>query len=171
MRSFSTQEVSRKIIFPQYLRSLHDPWRTEKDHLSVLKKTIRWYFLLQYHVCWVRKISYFKIFGDGKYGLLLIQKVDVRWHFLYDGIPYLLNTEKFLFWTFRRWEMRSFFFYPKSSWKDDIYAVFLSFPWYSRTWEIWFLVQRVLTLLIKMKKEKALKMMPKCGRAEGQSWC
>ena len=101
------------MIFPQYLRSLHDPWRTEKDHLSVLKKTIRWYFLLQYHVCWVRKISYFKIFGDGKYGLLLIQKVDVRWHFLYDGIPYLLNTEKFLFWTFRRWEMRSFFFIQK----------------------------------------------------------
>ena len=98
------------MIFPQYLRSLHDPWRTEKDHLSVLKKTIRWYFLLQYHVCWVRKISYFKIFRDGKYGLLLIQKVDVRWHFLYDGIPYLLNTEKFLFWTFRRWEMRSLFF-------------------------------------------------------------
>ena len=32
----------------------------------------------------------------------------------------LLITEKFLFWTFQRWEMRSFF-EPKSWWKDDIY--------------------------------------------------
>ena len=76
---------------------------------------------------------------------------------------YLLITEKFLFWTFWWWEIRSFlsqevdgkmiftgywevlvlnfsvmgntvFFQPKSWWKDDIYLVFLSFPWYSRTW-------------------------------------
>ena len=35
-------------------------------------------------------------------------------------IWYLLITEKFLFWTFQRWEIRSFF-QPKSWWKDDIY--------------------------------------------------
>ena len=52
----------------------------------------------------------------------------------------LLITGKFLFWTFRWWEIRSFF-QPKSWWKDDIYMVFLSFLWYSRTWEIWFFTQ------------------------------
>ena len=35
-------------------------------------------------------------------------------------IWYLLITEKFLFWIFRRWEIWSFF-EPKSWWKDDIY--------------------------------------------------
>ena len=35
-------------------------------------------------------------------------------------ILYLLITEKFLFWTFQRWEIRSFS-EPKSWWKDDIY--------------------------------------------------
>ena len=35
-------------------------------------------------------------------------------------IWYLLITEKFLFWTFRGWEMRSFF-ESRSWWKDDIY--------------------------------------------------
>ena len=53
---------------------------------------------------------------------------------------YLLITEKFLFRTFWWWEKWSFF-QPKSWWKDSIYFVFLSFPWYSRTWEIWFFVQ------------------------------
>ena len=33
---------------------------------------------------------------------------------------YLLITEKLLFWTFWRWEIRSFL-EPKSWWKDDIY--------------------------------------------------
>ena len=61
-----------------------------------------------------------------------VKKLMERW--------YLLVTEKFLFWTFRWWEIRSFF-QPKSWWKDDIYLVFLSFPWYSRTWEIRFFVQ------------------------------
>ena len=55
-------------------------------------------------------------------------------------IWYLLITGKFLFWTFRGWEIRSFF-QSKSWWKDDIYMVLLSFLWYSRTWEIWFFTQ------------------------------
>ena len=55
-------------------------------------------------------------------------------------IWYLLITGKFLFWTFRWWEIRSFF-QPKSWWKDDIYMVFLSFLWYSRTWETWLFAQ------------------------------
>ena len=44
---------------------------------------------------------------------------------------YLLITEKFLFWTFCWWEIRSFF--QSKIWWKDIYLVFLSFPWYSKT--------------------------------------
>ena len=61
-----------------------------------------------------------------------VEKLMERW--------YLLTNEKFLFWTLRRWEIRSFF-QSKSWWKDDIYLVFLRFPWYSGTWEIWFFTQ------------------------------
>ena len=43
---------------------------------------------------------------------------------------YLLINENFLFWTLK-----------KSWWKDHIYLVFLSFSWYSGTWETWFFVQ------------------------------
>ena len=32
------QELGRKMIFPQYLRNLHDISRNEKDDISVLKK-------------------------------------------------------------------------------------------------------------------------------------
>ena len=53
---------------------------------------------------------------------------------------FLLIIENFVFWTFRWWEIRSFF-QGKSCWKYDINLVFLSFPWYFRTWEIWFFVQ------------------------------
>ena len=40
-RSFSTQEAGRNMIFPKYLRNLHDILRNKKDDISVLKKTIR----------------------------------------------------------------------------------------------------------------------------------
>ena len=36
------------------------------------------------------------------------------------------------------------FFQPKSWWKDDIYMIFLSFLWYSRTWKIWFFSHWIL---------------------------
>ena len=64
--------------------------------------------------------------------LFWVKKLMKRW--------YLLVTEKFLFWVFQWWKMRSFF-QPKSWWKDDTYMVFLSFLWYSRTSEIWFFAQ------------------------------
>ena len=63
---------------------------------------------------------------------LWVEKLMERW--------YLLVTVKFLVWTFRWWEIRSFF-QPISWWKDDIYLVFFTFPWYSRIWEIRFFVQ------------------------------
>ena len=78
------------------------------------------------------KSSCFELFRDGKYGLFWAKKLMERWH--------LLATERFLFWSFRWWQIRPFF-QAKSWWKDDIYLVFFSFPWYSRTWKIWFFVQ------------------------------
>ena len=67
---------------------------------------------------WVLKSSSFELFQDGKYGLFLSQKVDERWC--------LLINEKFVFWTFRWLEIRSFF-QLKSLWKDNIYLVVLNF--------------------------------------------
>ena len=49
--------------------------------------------------------------GGGKYSLFWGKDLMERW--------YLRITEKFLFWNFREWEIRSFF-EAKSSWKDDI---------------------------------------------------
>ena len=53
------------------------------------------------YIYWLLKSSRFELFGDGKYGLFRVKKLMEIW--------YLLITEKFLFWTFRWWEIRSFF--------------------------------------------------------------
>ena len=79
-----------------------------------------------------RKVLVFNFSVVGSTVFIWAKKLMERW--------YLLVTENFLFWTFRWWGIRSFF-QPKSWWKDDIYLVFFSFPWYSRTWEIRFFVQ------------------------------
>ena len=50
--------------------------------------------------------------GIGNTVLFWVKKVMERW--------YLLIPEKFLFWFFREWEIRSFF-QSRSWWKDDIY--------------------------------------------------
>ena len=117
----------------------------------------------KYDIYWLLKSSCFDLFENRKYGLFWGQKVDRKtiftdyWRVLVLNFSvmgntvffwvkklmkrwYLLITEKFLFWTFRWWEIRPFF-QPKSWWKDDIYLAFLSFPSYSRTWEIWFFPQ------------------------------
>ena len=65
-------------------------------------------------IYWLLKRSCFELFGDGKYDLFSVKKFMERW--------YLLVTEKFLYWTFRGWEIRSFF-QSKSWWKDYIYLV------------------------------------------------
>ena len=124
----------------------------------------------KYDIYWLLKSSCFDIFGNGKYGLFLSQKVDGKmiftdyWRVLVLNFSvmgntvffwvkklierwYLLVTEKFLFWTLRWWEIRSFF-QPKSWWKDDICLVFLSFPWYSRTRETLFFPQCILYLFM-----------------------
>ena len=121
------------------------------------------FFNMKYHVYGLLKNSCFEIFGDRKCGLFSSQQVDGKmiftehwkvldFKFLEMGNTvffraknvmerwYLQITEKFLFWAFRWWEIWSFF-QRKKWWKDDIYLVFLSFPWYSRTWKIWIFMQ------------------------------
>ena len=103
------------------------------------------------------KVLVLIILGMGNTVFFCAKKLMERW--------YLLITKKALFWTFRLWKIRPllsrevdrkmiftgywevlvlnfsvmgnavFFF------KDDFYLVFLIFPGYSRTWEIWFFAQ------------------------------
>ena len=125
---------------------------------------------------WLLKSSCFELFDDGKYGIFLSQEIDrkddIYWllksscfNFSVVGNTvffwvkkmmerwYLLVNEKFLFWTFRWWEIRSFY-QPKSWWKDDTYLEFLSFPWYFGTWEIRFFVQWPLHKVLEKHKRK-----------------
>ena len=114
-------------------------------------------------IYWLLKSCCFELFRNWKYGLFFSQKVNGKmmftnfWKVLLLNFAemrnmvffwaktlmerwYLLITGKFLLCTFR-YEKYGLFFQPKSWWKDDIYLIFLSFPWYSRAWEIWFFVQ------------------------------
>ena len=116
----------------------------------------RWYLLItEMFLFWTFQRRKIRSFFWGK-------KLMERW--------YLPINEKFLFWAFPWWKMQPFL-ETKSYWKDDIYwllkvlvlnfsvmgirsffqpkswckgnicLVFLSFPWYSRTWEMRFFVQ------------------------------
>ena len=100
----------------------------------------------KYDIYWLLKSSCFELFGNGKYGLFLRQKLVKRWYywllkcycfeFFGDGKYgifwgkklmerwYLLVTDKFLFWAFRWWKIRSFF-----SQKVDVKVIF--------TWSFW----------------------------------
>ena len=116
---------------------------------------------------WKVLVLNFSVMGNTVF--FWVKKLMERW--------YLLVTEKFLFWTFRRWEIRSLF-ESRSSWKDDIYWLLrsscfelfgdgkyglffsqkvdgkiiftwlFSFPWYSRTWEISFFAQCLLNNIL-----------------------
>ena len=55
----------------------------------------------KYDIYWLLKSSRFDLFGNGKYGLFLSQKVDGKMMFA--------GYRKFLIWTFRWWEIRSSF--------------------------------------------------------------
>ena len=142
--SFSTQEIGRKMIFFYYLRNLHDVIRNEKDDLSVLKNGDKITFSL---------VSNAMLTGYQKVLVLKSSEMENRVFFRAKKLMkrwYLLNTEKFLFWTFWRWEIGLFvnqkfdekmiftdqwkvlvlkflemgntvFFEPESWWKYDIY--------------------------------------------------
>ena len=99
-------------------------WDGKYGHFWAKKLMKIWYWLL--------KRSCFELFGNGKYGLVLRQKVSGKmiftdyWNVLVLNFSvlgntvffvakkimerwYLLITEKFLFWAFQWWEIRSFF--------------------------------------------------------------
>ena len=108
-----------------------------------------WYFLSQkvdgkmiFTNYWKFFVLNFSMMGNTVF--FSVKKLMERW--------YLLVNEKLLFWTFRWWEIRSFF-QPKCRRKDDIYLVFLGCPWHSGTWEIRFFVQcqrHIFTYLLVM---------------------
>ena len=52
-------------------------------------------------IYWLLKSSCFELFGDRNRVFFWVKKLIERW--------YLLVTEKFVFWTLRWWEIRSFF--------------------------------------------------------------
>ena len=102
-----------------------------------------WYIFLHGISCLlITKIFLFWFFLEVKNMVFLSQKVDGKMIFtdywkvlvlIFSGMGntvffwakklmerYLLITEKFLFWTFWWWEIRSFF-KSRSWWKDDIY--------------------------------------------------
>ena len=104
-----------------------------------------WYILCQrvdgnmiFTDCWIKR-SCFELFGDGKYGLFLSQNVDEKMIFT-DYWKLLVLYWKVLVSHFLAIGNTAFF-QSKRWWKDDIYLVFLSFSWYSRTWEIWFFAE------------------------------
>ena len=124
---FLNQKVDGNMIFTNY-------WNVLLLIFSEMGNTVffesrNWW---KDDIYWLLKCSCFDLFGNWKDGLLLRRKVDGKMIFTDDW--------KFLFWTFWWWEIRSFF-ESRSWWEDETYLVFLSFPWYSRTWEIWFFVQ------------------------------
>ena len=113
-------------------------------------------FSMEYHVYWLLKSCCFGIFRDAKYGFLLSQKVDGNmiftdyWNVLVLKFSemgntvfflakelmerwYFLITEKFIFWTFPWWEIRSFLSQKvDEKWYLQITAKFLfwSFWWW-----------------------------------------
>ena len=95
---------------------------------------------------WLLKSSCFDVFGNWEIGSFLRQKVDGKmiftgcWEILVLNFSVMGNTA---------------FFQLRSWWKDDIYLVFLSFLWYSRTWEIWFFAQCVVCISTTHYRKKA----------------
>ena len=93
------------------------------------------FFLAWNIVYWLLKSHSFEFFGGGKYGLFWAKKLMETW--------YLLITKKFLFWTFREWEIRSLF-ETKVSEKMILLATGLLLFWIFRGWKIrHFLKQKV----------------------------
>ena len=135
-KSLSTLEMKNMVflsqkndgnIFTDYWKVLVLTFSGMGNTVSFWAKKLmeRWYLLItEKFLFWTFRWWEIRFFS--------VKKLIERW--------YLLVTEKFLYWTFRWCDTRSFF-QPKNWWKDDIYLVFFSFPWYSRTWEIRFLVQ------------------------------
>ena len=131
---FLSQKGDRNMIFTNY-------WKVLALIFSGMVNTVFFHTKSWWKddIYWLLKRSCFEVFGDRKYGLFFSQEVDGKmiftgyWEVFVSKFSVVGNTA---------------FFQPKSWWKDDIYLVFLSFPWYSRTWEIWLFAQCRLFVLV-----------------------
>ena len=126
-----------KLVQRWSFHSIYEAWVAYKMRKGVVQLYIKdneVIFSLAWNIVFSDnfKVLVLKFLMIGNTVFFWVKKVKQRW--------YLLVTVNFLFWTFWWWEIRSFF-QPKSWWKDEIYLVFFSFLWYSRTWEIWFFAQ------------------------------
>ena len=110
---------------------------TEKFLFKPFWKWEIWSFLepkswRKYDIYWLLESSCFELFSHEKYGLFLSQEVDGRT--IFSGYREVLVFNFSMMGN-------TVFFQSKKWWKDDIYMVFLTFLWYSRTWKIWFFAQ------------------------------
>ena len=168
---FSPQKKEKKIFFgiEHYLliakESLFWIFRDRKYGLSCAKKLMEiWYLLITEKflfwifrewkirsflerkswwnddIYWLLKSAYFELFRDRKHGPFLGQKVNAKMMIFTDYWKVLsLRYQKGLVLKFS--VMRNRAFLAKSWCKGNIYLVFLSLLWYSRTWETRFFVQ------------------------------
>ena len=117
---FLRQKVSGDMIFTGY-------WKVPVLSFSVMGNTV--FFeaksLWKNDIYWLLKSSCFELFRDENCGYGNKIFTDY-WKVLVLSFSVTGNTV---------------FFYPKSWYKGNIYLVFLSFSWYSRTWEVRFFVQ------------------------------
>ena len=91
-------------------------------------------------IYWLLKSAYFELFRDRKHGPFLGQKVNAKMMIFTDYWKVLsLRYQEGLVLKFS--VMRNRAFLAKSWCKGNIYLVFLSLLWYSRTWETRFFVQ------------------------------
>ena len=144
-------------------------WKWKYDLFWAKKLMEIWYLL-------ITEMFLFWTFRDRKYCLFWGKKLIKRWYllvtekFLFWAFPWwkmrsflkqkvngkMIFTDywKVLIFGYRKGLVLSFsvmenmvFFKPKCWCKSNIYLVFLSFPWYSRTWEIRFFVQSYVRAL------------------------
>ena len=118
---FSKQKVDGSMIFVDY-------WKVLLLNFSEMRNTVFFWakkLMERLYLLITENFLYLNFSEMRNTVFFWARKLMERW--------YLLITEKFLFWTFRWWEIWSFS-QPKRWWKDDICLVFLSIPWYSRTW-------------------------------------
>ena len=122
-RSFLTEEIGRKMIFPKYFRKITIFEEPRKINFQALKNSkmifsfARNSMLTDFWRLEIRSLlrqeaegkmifndywkkCYFSFFGDEKYGLF--------WAKIFLNVWYLSITQKLLFWTFWGWEIRSF---------------------------------------------------------------
>ena len=132
--SFS-QKVDGKMIFNNYWKIL------VLNFLKVGNIVFFWAKRLMERWYWLLKSSCFELFGGGKYGLFFEPKSwwkDETYWLLKSSCSELFGDEKYGRFLSRKVDGKMIF-------TCFVFLFFFSFPWYSRTWEIWFFVQLLLS--------------------------